>query len=73
MKPRDMSVSVVQSSSETLSVNLTFKITGVLAKEQINSDFSKVSEKSRKDMQKALRKILEQVELPVIGMENKDE
>jgi hypothetical protein len=61
MKPREVSVSVVESEGH-LYVNATFEIDGKLDKEMAG-ECERVIEGARKRMQKAIKKTLENVEV----------
>ena len=62
MKARNVSVSTTQISGNELLLNIVIHLPGSLKYEG-----GKVSEKSRKDSQKYLKKIIEQIEFPNIG------
>ena len=67
MKSRDTSVSVTQLGNNELLVNITCKLPGLLKQKD-----NKVVEASRKEVQKYLKKIIENVDFPAIGVSNED-
>jgi hypothetical protein len=60
MKPRDISVSVVDLGGSLL-INTTFQIEGSLPRDPNNE--ARVLEPSRKQVQKALKQALEEMEI----------
>lgn len=62
MKPKDVSVSVVQSDSKTLSVLIQLKVSSRLF---INAEngFAKVDEKDRRKIQNKIKTLLESVDI----------
>lgn len=67
MKPHNTSVSITQLNNDELLVNVTFKIRGSLKKEN-----DKVLESSRKESQKLIKKLIDNTDLPSIGVTNEE-
>lgn len=65
MKLKDVSVSLVDGGKSCrLHALVTFSIPGELGKECPSPDFVRVSEASRRKMEKRLEELLAQIELP---------